>query len=441
MRSHTIAFLLLAAGFSSARGQALLCPPAPNLTGRPCETFHYHVQLYRPDARTFTELYGVNQFSSQGACDKARDLQQKRNMEVIEFYRAKRNDTQYQPDRIGTCHCDMTIDKSSPNYLTDAQRLIQLRTAEEIRQKVRERLLDAEVPSDSEILRTTQPPAGVTALAGGPRLVSMPPRTTAADVSRSAEDLKSNRTAETAVPSPVSIELPLVDVVPGSTVAMPSSPPPAATTVATSPSTPPATPASPAPTSPTPTQPPPSPAPVSAAPATPVTTPATTAASAETPVPSAEEAADAFVSYETQRIQHVLGASNAITDESTKGKVLEACMQRIQLLSNLRSLIQGSGARSRLAAAARNARTEEERVALMARLFGSDMQTHWAPKDATDVILPTDADTDPEKILRDSSNLFSDQQKKHALYSLLAHSQPTEEQQLWLITVIDSFLQ
>ena len=117
-------------------------------------------------------------------------------------------------------------------------------------------------------------------------------------------------------------------------------------------------------------------------------------------------------------------------------------MQRIQLLSNLRSLIQGSGARSRLAAAARNARTEDERLVLVAKLFGAEMGTHWAPKDATDVILPPQPpDSDPEKILRDSTSLFNDQQKKRALYSLLAHSQPTEEQQLWLITVIDSFLQ
>ena len=79
---------------------------------------------------------------------------------------------------------------------------------------------------------------------------------------------------------------------------------------------------------------------------------------------------------------------------------------------------------------------------VVTRLFGSDMGSHWAPKDATDVILPSESiDADPEKILRDSSHLFDDQQKKRALYSVLSHSQPTEEQQLWLINVIDSFLQ
>ena len=459
MRSITIGFLLIVASLGTAYGQPLACPPSSNLTGRPCETFHYHVQMYRPDTRTFVELYGINQFSTQSACDRARDDQQKRNLAVIEFYRTKRNDTQYQPDRIGTCHCDMTIDKSSPNYLADAQRTIQMRTAEDIRQRVRERLLDAEVPSESEILRAPQQQAGVTSLIGGPRLVPMPARTSVADVSRSPEDLKATRTAETSAPSTVSIDLPLVDVLPtppsgatvpdfavSSTSVVSGGSAPATSThpVAPPPSVPAPMPASPAAAAAAP------PATITESHATETAAAATAppaGASAQTstpepPVPSAEEAADAFVSYETQRIQHVLQASSAITDESAKSKVLEGCMQRIQLLSNLRSLIQGSGARSRLAGAARNARTEGERLTMVAKLFGTEMQPHWAPKDATDVILPAEpSDTDPEKILRDSTNLFNDQQKKHALYSLLAHSQPTEEQQLWLITVIDSFLQ
>jgi hypothetical protein len=58
--------------------------------------------------------------------------------------------------------------------------------------------------------------------------------------------------------------------------------------------------------------------------------------------PSAADAAESFISYETERIQSVLKASSAISDESVKSKIFEACMQRIQLLSNLRVLIVGS---------------------------------------------------------------------------------------------------
>ncbi|MGZ7079398.1 MAG: hypothetical protein ACXVJT_08310, partial [Thermoanaerobaculia bacterium] len=142
-------------------------------------------------------------------------------------------------------------------------------------------------------------------------------------------------------------------------------------------------------------------------------------------------------------IQNVLKASSAIADEMVKAKIFEACMQRIQLLSNLRRLIQGSGVRSRLAAATRGVQSESDRQALAARLFGDDIGSHWAPKDAADVILDPrpDVDGDADRILRDTTGRYSRSQKKRALYLMLARSQPTEEQQLWLSNLVDGFLQ
>ena len=74
----------------------------------------------------------------------------------------------------------------------------------------------------------------------------------------------------------------------------------------------------------------------------------------------------------------------------------------------------------------------------MTKLFGSDIAPHWAPKEATEVIVDS-APEDPEKLLRDRQ--ADDKDRRRALYFLLARSQPTEEQQLWLSTVIDGFLQ
>lgn len=424
MRSFFVAILLASAGSGVVLAQPLTCPAVSTATGRPCETFHYHVQMYRPDTRAFVEVYGVNQFASQTACDRARDAQFKRTMAVVEFYRARDNQ-QYQPDRVGPCHCDMTVERSSPNYLTDIQRLAQVRTAEEIRQRVRERLLDQDVPSDAEVVRGLVPPPAANPLVSGPKLVPMPQRAAASEVTRSAADLKMTKAIDASTTATASLDLPLVDIpIAG---ALPATEPPSgaapasgadgtATTAEAAVATPPA--------------PTPAPAPVQA---TEVVAPEE---------PPAEDAADAFVSYETQRIQNVLQASSAISDEAVKSKVLEACMQRIQLLSNLRSLIQGSGTRSRLATAARNAKDESERLALVAKLFGSDVPAHWAPKDAADVVLDThEVDADPERVLQDSSGKFGDDQKRHALYALLARTQPTEEQQLWLTTVIDTLLQ
>jgi hypothetical protein len=396
MRPLPILVLVAAAG--AAHAQQLTCPPASNQTGRPCEAWHYHVLMYRPETRGFAEVYGINQFASQAACDQAREAAMARNLAVVETIKRVANDQQYQPDRFGTCHCDMTIEKSSPNFLTDVQRKAQIRLAEEIRIRVRERLLSENITSDSELIRglsATPPP---NALLGGPRLAPLPPQQIVSAVPNAADDLKSVKTAENITAPNASIDLPLVDILA-----------PATTSTADS------------------------------APATTTTTESTTTTDN---TPTADEAADVFVGYETQRIQNVLKASSAITDEAMKAKILESCMQRIQLLSNLRTLIQGSGARSRLASAARSARAEPERLSLVSKLFGSDIPSHWAPKDATDVVLPSMlAESEAETILRDTSGKFSDQQRRHALYVVLARSQPTEAQQLWLTTVMDSFLQ
>ena len=393
MRSFFAAVVLASAGNAFLLAQPLTCPAVSAATARPCDTFHYHVQMYRPDTRAFVEVIGANQFASQSACD----AQFRRNMAVVEFYRS-RGDQQYQPDHIGPCHCDMTVERTSPNYLGDMQRIAQLRLAEEIRQRVRERLLDQNVPSDSELIRGLITTPTTNPLVGGPKLVSLPQRAATAEITRSPDELKMTKALDASATATVSLDLPLADIPILGSMPEPLSPSPATA---------------------------------------PVTAPTTAVPVEDVP---ADDAAESFVSFETQRIQKVIQASNAISDEAVRSKVLEACMQRIQLLTNLRSLIQGSGAKSRLAVAARNAKSEPERLDLVAKLFGSDVPAHWAPKDARDIIVDTH-DIDAERILRDSSGKFADAQKRRALYVMLARSQPTEEQLLWLTTVVEGFLQ
>lgn len=460
-------------GFASAAfAQALVCPTPAAIGTHACEVFHFHQAMYRPETRGFAELYGINQFASQSACERAREAAVKRNLAVVERMRIK--DQQYEPDRFGQCHCDMTIDRASPNYLNDMQRVAQLRLAEEIRLRVREKLLDNDVPSDAEVVRGLIPPPSNTPLIGGPKLAPLPTAAPVAAVANAAADLKITKTIDTSTPATSSLDLPLVEVPTA------GAPPEASGTqinvTAPAPAVPPATQpaqlaqAAPTPviTAPQPVAPPavvpvtpqpavatsaPAPAPAPATPALPETKVAETPQPQPPPPPAAEtiaeapqpadETAESFVAYETERIQNVLKASSAIGDDAIKSQIFKACMERIQLLSNLRSLIQGSGARSRLATATRNAKTEEERLALVASLFGSEMPPHWAPQDAKDVVLDDrgEIDADSEKVLRDTGTRYSTAQKKRALYQLLAHSQPTEEQQLWLGSVIDGFLQ
>ena len=366
----------------AAFAQPLVCPTTPATT---CGVFHFHVQMFRPDTKGFADLIGINQFASQAACDRAREAANAQSLAIVGHIRGVQNDQQYMPDRIGPCHCDMTIDKTSPNFLTDLQRTAQIKTAEEIRERVRERLLDTNLTTDSELIRSLSGIAAPLPILATPKLVPLPPRQVAAAVTNSADDLKGAKIVEAVAQPIASLDLPLVEVAA-------------------------------------------------------VAAPAGEQAKAEDPAATASDAADAFVSVETQRIQEVFKASTALTDDAMKAKITEAVTQRIQLLSNLRSLIQGSGANSRLATAARNAKSDDERLALVSKLFGADVAPHWAPKDAPAVVLSPSND-DAEKVLRDTTGKFTNEQKRRALYDLLARTQPTEDQQLWLTSVVDTFLQ
>jgi len=415
-----LAMLLLA---RAALAQRLDCPAPTSAAGRPCEVFHYHVLMYRPDTRGFAELYGTNAFASMNACERTRAAAVKANLAIVDFFKRVRNEQQYEPDRFGSCHCDMTVDKASPNYLTDAARVSQLRLAEDVRLHVRERLMDADVVTDSELIRSLAAPLATSQLLGGPKLVPLPARAPVTEAENPPSDLESTKAGDAGKPALASVDLPLVDVPTPSAVTAAADPVPASRAAI------------------------PTPAPATAE-VTVAPSPQSSSSTAEPASPAvdptaADDAAENFITYETQRIQNVLKASSAIADEKVKAKIFEACMQRIQLLSNLRRLIQGSGVRSRLAAEARTVRTEGERQAFVARLFGNDIRPHWAPKDAADVILDPrpDVDADADRVLRDTTGRFSIAQKKRALYVMLARSQPTEGQQLWLTTLVDSFLQ
>ena len=416
------------AAVMTAAQQPLVCPPAP--AGRPCEAFHYHVQMYRVDTKKFTEIYGGVQFATQAACDRAREQQVAANAKVVEFFRGVKQ--QYEPDRVGPCHCDMTGEKSSPTYLADGQRTMQLRAAEEIRLRLRERLLDRKVPSDSELIRGLYADPPSTPMLAMPKLVP-PPQSAPAPILTAVEELKPTTTVENTKLAVAALDLPLVDL-----SAPPVAPDQSAEGTALDEAGGPALSEGEEASTSVDAAPPLEETRVEAQPEV-ETAPEPTS---EEELASAQETAERFISYETQRIQNVLKASSAIADENVKSRIFEECMQRIQLLSNLRLLIEGSGMRSRLAAAARDAQTEADRLALVARLFGDDVKPHRAPRDAADVVFEIDASiaNAPERALRDTTGRFSADQKKRALYLVLALTQPTEDQRLWLSTLVEGFL-
>src|SRR3954466_10683033 len=116
MPSPELAFVAMLSLASAALGQKLDCPPPTAAAAHPCDAFHYHVLMYRPDSRSFAEIYGTQQYATATACEWARATAVRANLAVVDFFHRTRNEQQYEPDRYGTCHCDMTIEKSSPNF-------------------------------------------------------------------------------------------------------------------------------------------------------------------------------------------------------------------------------------------------------------------------------------------------------------------------------------
>lgn len=149
----------------------------------------------------------------------------------------------------------------------------------------------------------------------------------------------------------------------------------------------------------------------------------------------------AFIAYETARVQAVLRAGETIEDDAIQSKVFEASMQRLQLLSNLRSVIDSGGNRSRLATLARGAVGPDGRLLFVKRVFGDEIRSHWAPEDAKEIILTPrpEVDSDPIAVLRDVTEKFNDMQRRYALYVLLARSQElSESQKTWLAELIEA---
>jgi hypothetical protein len=434
MRPRHLA-LILAASFavSAASAQQALVCAAP--AGRPCDAYHFHVALYRPDTKQFVEVAGINQYATPVACDRARDLHVMTNAKAVEYLRGIKK--QYEADRVGPCHCDMTTDKASPSFLTDAQRTQQLRLVEEVRLRLRERLLDEKLTSDSEIVRGLWADPPSTPQLSLPKLAPMPQNGKAV-VLTAPEDLRPTKTIDTSKPAMAAMDLPLIDLAAPPPPPAPETGGAAAASAADLTATPPVAEAADAPQDPLVEE--VVPAPMEMEPIAPEVAIESTVPEEDTQ--SAQEAAERFVGFEIQRIQNVLGASSAIEDEAVKSKIFEACMQRIQLLSNLRLLIEGSGMRSRLAAAARDATDESARLALIGRLFGEDVKPHWAPSDAADVIFEVDPEVaaEPERALRDTTGAVTREQKKRALYLVLTRTQPTEGQLLWLASVVEGFL-
>lgn len=406
----TSAALVLLAMSSPATAQSLTCVSGTTASDSACKTFHYHQQIWRMDTRTFTEIYATPQYATIEACEKARNARQAANQQVVDHFKALKKDNVFTPSRFGPCHCDLTFDRSSPNYLDDVRRAQQQRALADALGRQRERLLDLRIESGSPLIRGLFVPPMSSSIFEGRRMVPLPekPATIAAPTIALKDTTIGSDTGGTAI----AVDLPLAAVSGEAATIVAPRPAPPVETAEVSHAEPPGAAA------------------------------ASVAADSE-PAEATDEEDLAFVNYETARVQQILAAAMAVTEDGIRSGVNQTCMQRLQLLSNLKAIAEGAGRKSRLASSLRAARDESARIALVTRLFGSSIAPHWAPKDAKDVVVQFSDEiaADPVGVLRDTSGKYSAADRQSALYLVLSRNPSlTSSQDVWISDLIESLL-
>src|SRR5687768_17333471 len=195
--------------------QSLVCPPSSSTEAVGCDTYHYHVQLYRPDPRGFVVATATPRFASQAVCEKVREAHAARNAAVVQYFRKTKNQQQYEADRFGPCHCDLTSEKTNVAFLNEAQRIAQIRAVEDVRLLVREKLLDSGLTSGDELVRNLLVPLPTLPLLSSPKVVTLPQSPVTTVATNSPDDLRSTRALDSAKPAVASFELALADVAVG----------------------------------------------------------------------------------------------------------------------------------------------------------------------------------------------------------------------------------
>lgn len=349
-----------------------------------CDALHYHVNVWDHEAKQYVELYGHNTFSTLEACEAARKTEADLNAAALLHLQRNAPRVKLSPGKFGACHCDMTDQKSHPNFLDETRRIAMKRRERELELAMVELLVDNKATMDNEMIRAYL--SGSSALSVStpywPREVAFVAVTGSKLLDEAGTRLQPStvQTVRAAGVVGASIDLTPVDLAPH----------------------------------------------LFGAPEAEVATTSTTDI--------------AFLSAEMARMSAMLQQVAENTDSSSE-EVLERFNERIQVLTNLGKVAESGGERSRLAEAMRNASNDTDRSGLIERLFGPLVAQHWAPASPKDmgVPVPPTINGDPVAVLRDTSGRFTEDERKIALFSLMATSSDlTETEEIWLAGILDS---
>ena len=365
--------------FCIAYSSAAQTLTCPNSVAAGCETFHYHIDAWSPETKTRFELVGANSFSSADACGASRQQRETANADALKFLATAAPRMKTQPNRYGECHCDMTRQQTHPNYLDDARRIVHIRTDQELRNQLMLELFDKGLETNAEL-----------ALAFG----NFPSKFHGSAIWRQwsipsegkGKLLRPEQTAlrETSITSTASDrswqnDIKLVDITLDRMTASPAG-------------------------------------------------------------GGSSSPQNVFIISETSKIKSVALEAARVNDART-ATILNACSERMQLLSNLGRLMQDDPKGSQLVRAAERAAVDPgARNSFVSSLFGAPAAAHWEPTDPSGMAfeLPPQIASDPVAVLRDGTGRFSIEDQKLALYAFLLKSPLIESDEPWIRSIAES---
>jgi hypothetical protein len=376
-----ILIAILAAAPAPASAQALTCATA---AAGDCTLVHYHTRVWDPRNKTSFEILGHNAFGTMEKCEEARAKDEARNRAAIDHLLKVAPRMKTGANVYGPCHCDPTWTKGDPAFIAEAARLQVTRAARTIDLAMLNLLVEKDLPADGELARRYEPTSSTFRTASWPLGIT---RATAPDADRALSDATETLMETTIIaqapvdaePTQLALKGITYDDLAGLTVTE----------------------------------------------------------SEAAPSPARAD----FLGSEIARFAALL---DRVDELSQKDLVIDSCQERVQVLSNLQRLIETAGPSSRLARANLERTVEDDRLRLVGDLFGASVAAHWAPADpaAMDIAIPEAIDGDPLAVLRDTAGKFDRDQRKLALYRLLAgDANLTESQEVWLASLIEKEIQ
>lgn len=353
--------------------------------GGECISYEYPIEVYRPEAKRHSQLYGMNRFATLEMCERERAREEAANAAMVDWILKRAPKARIAKWNFGQCRCDRTYDPGSSTYLEPERRATLDRIMRDARFRIEWEAEDKGLSSQSQVARDFAAATRLEIPPGAWPLVSTVPE----DSEILLLDPERTELMETSVEVVSADSIPTLDDLEMVEITF-----------------------------------------------------------EDLEDALILEMADSgfqtnpFIAREIDRIETLLPQAFEIDDAAERDRVVTILQERLLLLANLDKVIESAGPESTVRTRSIAARTEEEVSLLVEELFGRTVAEHWSPETLGGVVfdLPIDVTDDPVAVLRSTDEIDAET-KRSAVYSYLVVTPVlTENEELWLAGLIEEGL-